>query len=424
LYSFQNKVMEEAGKKDKALEIKLATRIKRNANTLKNYQGKLKGLSSLQLVAQKKQEDAALAQFINSNVALKQKYGSLMLDIDKLYNQVYSDAYQDMWLGQIYASTSLMNIARQINNFKRTMAAQPAASRLVFYTDNIGKLEQSLKNLYNSYDLNVDKTILKRMVSYASAFPQNQRIKAVDEQLSKGFDKKEQVNNFVESRVQYTKLKDQDYTLNKLLKSQKTFNEYNDPLLNFEKEISDEAAQLKEEKDRRNGLLNKLMGDYVAVKEKFLKKDFIPDANSTLRLTYGYVRGYSPADALYMKPFTSIKGIIEKGSTGNPEYAYPPQIKDLWLAKDFGIFAKKDINDVPVGLLYDMDTTGGNSGSPIMDANGELIGVNFDRAYGATINDYAWNPDYSRSIGVDIRFVLWAASKIDKADFLLKEMGI
>ena len=424
LYDFQNKVMEEAGKNNKALELKLATRIKRNANVLKNYRGKLKGLNSLQLVEQKKKEDAALAQFINSNPEAKQKYGTLMQDIDKLYALIFSDASQDMWLSQIYNSTSLLNIARQINNFKEALAAQPAAKRTEFYNANIGRLEQIVKNVYNSYDLNTDRTILNRMITDASALPQNQRLKAVDKQLSKGFDKKEQANKFVESTLQYTKLKDANYTINTLLKSQKALTDYNDPLLNFEKEIAAEAAQLKPEKDRRNGLLNKLMGDYVAVKEKFLKKDFVPDANSTLRLTYGYVRGYSPADASYMKPFTSIRGIIEKGATNNPEYAYPPQIKDLWLAKDFGIFAKKDMNDVPVGLLYDMDTTGGNSGSPIMDANGELIGVNFDRAYEATINDYAWNPAYSRSIGVDIRFVLWAASKIDKADFLLKEMGI
>ena len=166
------------------------------------------------------------------------------------------------------------------------------------------------------------------------------------------------------------------------------------------------------------------MGDYVNVKEKFLKKDFIPDANSTLRLTYGYVRGYSPADASFMAPYTTIKGILEKGAGGNPDFAYPNMIKTLWDQKDFGIFAKKELNDVPVAFLYNMDTTGGNSGSPIMNANGELIGVNFDRAYGATINDYAWNEKYSRSIGVDIRYVLWVASKIDKADFLLAEMGV
>ncbi|HUH33542.1 MAG TPA: S46 family peptidase [Daejeonella sp.] len=424
LYDFQNKTMEEAGKKDKALEIKLATRIKRNANVMKNYRGKLKGLSGLQLVDQKKKEDEALAQFISSNADAKQKYGSLMLDIDKLYSLIYSDAAQDMWLSQIYNSTSLVNVARHINNFKQALAAQPAAARAEYYNANIGKLEQTVKGVYDSYDLNTDKTIFKRMVTDASALPQNQRIKAVDKQLAKGFDKKEQANKFVESTLQFTKLKDPGYTLNTLFKSQKALTDYNDPLLIFEQEVSAEATKLKVEKDRRNGLLNKLMGDYVAVKEKFLKKDFVPDANSTLRLTYGYVRGYSPADASYMKPFTSVKGIIEKGSTNNPEFAYPPQIKDLWLAKDFGIFAKKDMNDVPVALLYDMDTTGGNSGSPIMDANGQLIGVNFDRAYEATINDYAWNPAYSRSIGVDIRYVLWVASKIDKADFLLKEIGI
>lgn len=424
LYDYQNSMMEEAGKKDKATELKLATRIKRNANVLKNYRGKIKGLSGLNLVDQKRQEDAALSEFIKSNPEMQQKYGTLMSDIQSLYNQIYSDAYQDMWLSQIYSSTSLLNVARQINLFKQSMSAQPASERANFYTANVGKLEQTLKGIYDSYDLDADRAIFRKMLNDAAAFPQNQRIDAVEKQTSKGFNKEDQVNKFVESSLQYTKLKDKNYTLNTLLKSQKLLSDYNDSLLGFELEISKQNNQLKPEKDRRNGLLNKLMGDYVAVKEKFQNKNFVPDANSTLRLTYGYVRGYSPVDASYMKPFTTIKGIIEKGSTRNPEYAYPPQIKALWQAKDFGPYAMNSLGDVPVALLYDMDTTGGNSGSPIMDANGELIGVNFDRAYEATINDFAWNQAYSRSIGVDIRYVLWVASKIDKADFLLKEMGV
>ncbi|MNY53629.1 Peptidase S46 [compost metagenome] len=88
------------------------------------------------------------------------------------------------------------------------------------------------------------------------------------------------------------------------------------------------------------------------------------------------------------------------------------------------MFKNPKADDVPVALLYNMDTTGGNSGSPIMDANGNLIGVNFDRAYSATINDFAWNESYSRSIGVDIRYVLWVAQKVDKADFILTELGV
>ena len=90
----------------------------------------------------------------------------------------------------------------------------------------------------------------------------------------------------------------------------------------------------------------------------------------------------------------------------------------------FGRFRSKRLNDIPVALLYNLDTTGGNSGSPLLDAAGDVVGVNFDRAYGATINDYAWNAEYSRSIGVDIRYVLWITGTVAGADDLLKEMGV
>lgn len=424
LYDFQNTTMENVGKKDKTTELKLATRIKRNANVMKNYRGKLKGLKDIDLVAQKRQEDADLAQFINNNVDLKAKYGNLMTDIDKLYKQINGDVYRDMWLGQIYTSTSLLNVSKQLNGFKAELDKQPASQKETFFKNNIEKLKQSLNVVYDAFDVDADRRIFKKMMTDAALFSTNQRVTAVDKITSKGSSNEAMVNDFINDTFGLTKLKDKNYVYNNILKSAKALNDYNDGLLLFEKDIAKQIAELKPEKDRRDGVLNKLMGDYVNVKEKFLKKDFIPDANSTLRLTYGYVRGYSPADANYMAPYTSIKGILEKGASGNPDFAYPNVIKDLWEKKDFGPFAKKELNDVPVAFLYNMDTTGGNSGSPIMNANGELIGVNFDRAYGATINDYAWNEKYSRSIGVDIRYVLWVASKIDKADFLLAEMGV
>lgn len=424
LYDFQNSTMENVGKKDKATELKLATRIKRNANVMKNYRGKLKGIKGIDLVAQKKQEDAALASFINSNVAVKAQYGNLMNDIDLLYKQINGDANRDLWLAQIYTSTSLLNVAKQINAFRSDLEAQPSTQKENYFNTNIAKLKQSLNTVYEVYDIDVDRRIFKRMMMDAVAFTSNQRVSAVDKITSRGANNEAMVNDFINDAFGLSRLKDPNYVFNNVLKSAKSVGDYNDGILLFEKDIAKQIAELKPEKDRRDGVLNKLMGDYVNVKEKFLKKDFIPDANSTLRLTYGHVRGYSPVDASYMAPYTTIKGILEKGATGNPEFAYPKQIRSLWEAKDFGPFAKKELNDVPVAFLYNMDTTGGNSGSPIMNAHGELIGVNFDRAYEATINDYAWNESYSRSIGVDIRYVLWVASKIDHADFLLKEMGV
>lgn len=424
LYDFQNTTMEAVGKKNKATEIKLATRIKRNANTMKNYRGKLQGMKGINLVGQKKKEDNELAQFINGNVDLKARYGNLMTDIDNLYKLINGDAQRDLWFGQIYNSTSLLSVARNINLFKDALNSQPAADKQAFFDQNIPRLKQVLNTTYEAYDIDADRKIFKRMLTDAATFHVNQKVTAVNKISSKHADHNIAIDQYIQNTLEISKLKDPDYVMKTLLQSVKSISAYTDGLLLFDLDIAKQIAELKPEKDRREGLLNKLMGDYVNVKEKFRKKDFIPDANSTLRLTYGYVRGYWPADASYMRPYTTIKGILEKGATGNPDFAYPDQIKALWEAKDFGPFAKKDLNDVPVSLLYNMDTTGGNSGSPIMNAYGELIGVNFDRAYGATINDYAWNESYSRSIGVDIRYVLWVASKIDKADFLIKEIGV
>ncbi|TCC97249.1 S46 family peptidase [Pedobacter hiemivivus] len=424
LYDFQNTTMENAGKKDKATEIKLATRIKRNANVLKNYRGKLQGLKGIDLISQKKTEDAALAKFINNNVDVKARYGNLMSDIDNLYKLINGDAKRDLWLTQVYNSTSLLGVSKNINAFKMALDAQPGNQKEAFFNQNKPRLKQFLAGNYEAYDIDADRKIFKKMLMDAAQFSSDQPVNAVAKISNKSTDQEKAIDDVVNNIFGTTKLKDTAYVFNTLLASAKSISAYSDPLLSFEKDIASQITELKPEKDRRDGVLNKLMGDYVNVKEKFLKKDFIPDANSTLRLTYGYVRGYWPADASYMRPYTTIKGILEKGTSGNPEFDYPAQIRALWEAKDFGPFAKKDLKDVPVAFLYNMDTTGGNSGSPVMNAQGELIGVNFDRAYGATINDYAWNESYSRSIGVDIRYVLWVAAKIDKANFLLKEIGV
>src|SRR3989304_500993 len=123
----------------------------------------------------------------------------------------------------------------------------------------------------------------------------------------------------------------------------------------------------------------------MEVKRIWMNKSFIPDANGTLRLTYGYVKGYSPADAVYYNPITTLKGVIEKGKKDG-DYKLPQVIRDLYAKKDFGKFKNDELNDVPVAILYNTDTSGGNSGSPIMNAYGELVGVNFDRPAEATIN--------------------------------------
>ena len=422
LYEFQNKALEEAGKESKSTEIRLSSRIKRNANVFKNYRGKIKGLHGLNLTEKKRIEDEEMLKFIHANPDLKKNFANLIPEIDKLYKSIFETINRDLWLGQISPSLSLVNIAGQINGFKAAMLAKPEAERENFHKENFERLESNIRQMYQGYDEGSERKIFVRMLVDATKLPKKQRITAVEKQASKGFDGQKQMEDFVDNLLSYTMLKDRDYVFNTLIKSAASISAYNDPLLDFEREIKQQIAGLKPENDKREGQLNRLMADYVAVKELIKQQNFIPDANSTLRLTYGYVRGYSPADATYMKPFTTVKGILEKGNSDNPEFSYPSSIAQLWKNKNFGSFIKNDLGDVPVAFLYNLDTTGGNSGSPVLNAYGELIGVNFDRAYEATINDFAWNESYSRSIGVDIRYILWVASKVDKADFLMQEL--
>jgi hypothetical protein len=183
------------------------------------------------------------------------------------------------------------------------------------------------------------------------------------------------------------------------------------------------TLEIRERERTDRGALAPLHACLSDVKELYQGKGFIPDANNTLRLTFGRIKGYSPADAVRYEPFTTLKGVLEK-TTGKEPFDTPAALADLFQKRDFGSFAHPRLGDVPVCILYDADTTGGNSGSPVLNARGELVGINFDRTYEATINDYAWSEEYSRSIAVDIRYVLWVVQKFGGAGFLLKEMGI
>ncbi len=152
-------------------------------------------------------------------------------------------------------------------------------------------------------------------------------------------------------------------------------------------------------------------------------KPVYPDANSTLRVTYGTVAPYAPRDGLLKGPFTTVEGITEKATNKDP-FIVPAALSDAIKAKRYGVFKDPVLNTVPVNFLSSADTTGGNSGSAVMNKRGELVGLNFDSTYESITKDWYFDSAITRAIHVDIRYMLWVMKEVDKADNLLKEMTI
>jgi hypothetical protein len=150
-----------------------------------------------------------------------------------------------------------------------------------------------------------------------------------------------------------------------------------------------------------------------------------PDANGTLRVTLGRVEGYTPRDGVRMEPQTTLAGVVEK-NTGEEPFAAPPELLAAAAAAAKSRWADPRLGDVPVAFLADADTTGGNSGSPVVDARGELVGVNFDRVWENVANDFGYNPAVARNISVDSRYLLWMLETLggEGAQPLLREMGV
>ena len=164
-----------------------------------------------------------------------------------------------------------------------------------------------------------------------------------------------------------------------------------------------------------------MRGQMVYCRTQKIMKDFYPDANLTLRVAYGHIKGYSPADGVYYTPSSTIKGIMEKDNPEIFDYNIPQRLRDIYATKDYGRWADAS-GEVPVCFIATNHTTGGNSGSPVINADGDLIGLNFDRVWEGTMSDIVFDPEICRNIALDIRYVLFTIDKIGEADYLLDEM--
>ena len=425
LCQFMINILEEMSKKDRTVEIKLSSRLDGLWNRMKSYQGQLKGMKNLELAQRRKEQENALQAFIDADPKRREKYGNLLQRLKNFYDEKTRDAGYDLLLENFLKSSTLLNNAYKVYEASIERAKEETERESDYMDRNFDRTQQRMKQDLRNYYEPVDKIFLKGMLLRAIKLKENNypSLPAVEEIIKSSADAEKAIDAFIETAFQSSRLNDESYMMDLLKKTTRELDQVEDPFIRLSRALYPAYKSQKDKEKRQKGQLDQLLSQLIDVKKEFAGKDFIPDANSTLRLTYGHIRRYSPADAVVNTPFTTLAGVVEK-HTGVEPFIAPQKLLDLYQTRDFGEFVHPGLKDVPVAMLYNTDTTGGNSGSPVLNARGQLVGLNFDRVFEATINDYAWDESYSRSIGVDVRYILWFLDKFGGVHHLLDEMKV
>jgi V8-like Glu-specific endopeptidase len=413
---------EETTKNSPEGKIKVANQIKGLANTMKNFQGKVDGMKKTNFLQKKYNFENEFMKWVNSDASRKEKYGDILKKEKDLYeNLLENTKKRDNVFGvlQGLASTQLA-VAGRIYAIANQVI-KPESERLPGYSDkNIERFKNNAQYNYLNYYEPSDKALLIRALKMANELPEDQRIKGLEYIFT---DKSQTIEQFVDNSFKNSKLNDLEYAKSLIGKSVKEIEALNDPFFKIAASLYPESEAIRINYQNFADNVTYLRKFYVEALYEWKGQSMYPDANGSLRFSYGNVKGYAPADAVLYYPFTTLKGVIAKDK-GEEPFNVPQDLINLYNSKDFGNWKNPSLNDVPVAFTHQCDNTGGSSGSPVLNAKGELIGLAFDGNYEGMISDWQFDNDVQRAISVDIHYVLFITEKFAKAGFLLDEMGV
>ncbi len=422
-------IIDSKTKGDKAAALKYASTIAGLNNALKLYQGQLDGFAKMDdPVAMKRAQEDALKQWLakRGNQGASQTQAIAALEKELAANSATRE--RDQWFNSAVGGGLSGTAVRLYRN--AIEQAKPDADRESGYQDrDAPRIEGGLKEMDKRYDARVDKALMAlRLQRYAANVPADQRVPELDAWLGisatdktiPGLDAK------LDALYAGSKLGDVETRLGWLKADKDKVEASDDPALQFAVQVMPAILRLEQDYKARSGRVSALRPQYMQAMIDFNQsqgKPVYPDANSSLRITFGTVRGYSPRDGVKMLPFTTLSGVVAK-TTGKEPFITPQAELDAIAAGKGKQYRMQELDDVPVDFLSDVDTTGGNSGSPTLNAKGELVGLLFDGNYESLSADWIFNPALTRSIHVDTRYMRWVMDEVDHADRLLEEMGL
>lgn len=406
--------------------IKYESQIAGLANYAKNFTSMIEFYGKSTMLADRKALEAKLAEWIAKDSSREAKYGKTLAELDALIAKSKAHQERDMILSYI-SSTTMLPTATNLYRLAHEKQLPDMQREPGFQDRDMTRFKASMERIDRRYAASVDKAVLFDMLKRYAALPEAQRLPAMDKAF--GIDNKvneAKLAKTLDKMYAKTELGNKDVRLAWMEKSVDDFKASKDPFIQFAVAMYDTNMSEEKKEKELDGELMKVRPQYMdAIIAYNLEqgKPVYADANSSLRVTVGHVKGYSPKDGLVAVPFTRLEGIVQK-DTGIDPFDAPKQQLELIKQKQYGDFYMKSIDSVPVNFLSTLDTTGGNSGSPTLNGRAELVGLLFDGVYESIIGGWAFDNEINRSIHVDSRYMLWVMKYLDGADNLLAEMEI
>ena len=416
--------LQEIGKTNRELQIKLQSRIFDIANTLKDFEGSVTAMRREGVVDTRRKEEAAFTQWVNQNPDRQKKYGDVLPSLQKAYDELNKTQPRDSIVQQLNAVSDVFQIAAIIS----AVAAdkdKPQADR----NPNLAMLgtraRAAIPEIFGERIPTYEHRILAFLLRKAAELPPGQKIAPIEKRFGalQGAARIRAEEEFASAVLESKKVSTTESLAALFDMTSAQLRELHEPLIDFAGEMGALNDDVQDHTRSFNMLVAGLRPLLMRGISEMRGGIPYPDANRTLRFTYGDVKGYIPKDAAIYQPFTTLSGVVEK-DTGRDPFDAPEKLKQLYRAHDFGPYATPDGQNVPVDFLSTTDIIGGNSGSPIMNGRGEQVGIVFDGNYEGLGNDFFYNDAKGRTISVDIRYVLFIADKFGGAGYLLKELDI
>ena len=409
------KVQDGFMRKDNAIKIQYASKYAGVANYWKKWIGETKGLKKSNAVAIKKDFEKKFQERVNK-AGKQAEYGTILADFDKNYSEIKELAIaRDYFTEVVLRNSEILSFAYRLYQLEQVYNTKGEQS----FNDRKNNLISGFESIYKDYSAQVDEKVFEQLIGlYATKSPKQFLPESV-----------QNINPTLSARLIFDNSKLTNYNgLKELLNgdAKAILEKLNqDPAYKLVKIIADSYLKNVAPKFDEINLKNSaLQRTYMKGILEFFPNDRIfPDANSTLRVTYGKVKGYKPSDAVIYEPISYLDGVMEKYVPGDYEFDVPKKLIDLYNAKDFGKYADKN-GKMPLAFIATNHTTGGNSGSPALDATGNLIGLNFDRVWEGTMSDIYYSPEICRNIMVDTRYILFVIDKFAGAKNLIEEITI